>query len=111
MYNSCIALLRILVITKCARARVCVCVCMYVCMYVCTYEGPLKSSWIHLITPSRNLWRCGDAPFFEVSPLVSDALLTTLHPLLENVLQTICCKLQDDSGTGGFDICRYKIHL
>jgi hypothetical protein len=26
--------------------------------------------------------------FFEVLPLASDALLTTLHPLLENVLQT-----------------------
>jgi hypothetical protein len=26
--------------------------------------------------------------FFEVPPLASDALLTTLHPLLENVLQT-----------------------
>jgi hypothetical protein len=38
--------------------------------------------------------------FFEVSPLASDALLTTLHPLLENVLQTVCRKLQEDSGTG-----------
>jgi hypothetical protein len=27
--------------------------------------------------------------FFEVPPLASDALLTTLHPLLENVLQTV----------------------
>jgi hypothetical protein len=27
--------------------------------------------------------------FFEVPPLVSDAILTTLHPLLENVLQTV----------------------
>jgi hypothetical protein len=35
------------------------------------------------------LWRCGDGLFFEVSPLASDALLTTLHPLLENVLQTV----------------------
>jgi hypothetical protein len=26
--------------------------------------------------------------FFEVPPLESDTLLTTLHPLLENVLQT-----------------------
>jgi hypothetical protein len=32
------------------------------------------------------LWRCGDGLFFEVPPLASDALLTTLHPLLENVL-------------------------
>jgi hypothetical protein len=27
--------------------------------------------------------------FFEVPPLASDALFTTLHPLLENVLQTV----------------------
>jgi hypothetical protein len=33
------------------------------------------------------LWRCGDGLFFEVPPLASDALLTTLHPLLENVVQ------------------------
>jgi hypothetical protein len=35
------------------------------------------------------LWRCGDSLFFEVPPLESDALLTTLHQLLENVLQTV----------------------
>jgi hypothetical protein len=35
------------------------------------------------------LWRCGDGLFFEIPPLASDALLTTLHPLLENVLQTV----------------------
>jgi hypothetical protein len=35
------------------------------------------------------LWRCGDGLFFEVPPLASDALLTTLHPLLENVLLTV----------------------
>jgi hypothetical protein len=34
-------------------------------------------------------WRCGDGLFFEVPPVASDALLTTLHPLLENVLQTV----------------------
>jgi hypothetical protein len=34
---------------------------------------------------------CGGAMtvFFEVPPLASDALLTELHPLLENVLQTV----------------------
>jgi hypothetical protein len=32
---------------------------------------------------------CGDGLFVEVPPLGSDALLTTLHPLLENVLQTV----------------------
>jgi hypothetical protein len=50
------------------------------------------------------LWRYGDGIFLEVPPLASDALLTTLHPLLENVLQTVCCKLQEDSGTGDFDV-------
>jgi hypothetical protein len=35
------------------------------------------------------LWRCSDGLFFEVPPFASDALLTTLHPLLENVLQTV----------------------
>jgi hypothetical protein len=50
------------------------------------------------------LWRCGDGLFFEVPPLTSDALLTTLHPLLENMLKTVCRKLQEDSGTGGFDL-------
>jgi hypothetical protein len=33
--------------------------------------------------------RCGDGLFFEVPPLASDELLTTLHPLFENVLQTV----------------------
>jgi hypothetical protein len=35
---------------------------------------------------------CGGAvmvSFFEVPPLESNALLTTLHPLLKNMLQTI----------------------
>jgi hypothetical protein len=35
------------------------------------------------------LWRCGDDLFFKVPPLASNALLTMLHPLLENMLQTI----------------------
>jgi hypothetical protein len=35
------------------------------------------------------LWRCGDGLFSEVPPLAKDALLTTLHQLLENVLQTV----------------------
>jgi hypothetical protein len=50
---------------------------------------------------------CGGAvtvSLFEVPPLASDALLTTLHPFLENVLHTACRKLQEDSGTGGFDL-------
>jgi hypothetical protein len=35
------------------------------------------------------MWRCGDGLFSEAPPLESDALLITLHPLLENVLQTV----------------------
>jgi hypothetical protein len=35
------------------------------------------------------LCRYGDGLFFKVSPSASDAFLTTLHPLLENVLQTV----------------------
>jgi hypothetical protein len=37
----------------------------------------------------RTLRRCGNGLFFEVPPMASDVLLTTLHPLLENVLQTV----------------------
>jgi hypothetical protein len=42
------------------------------------------------------LRRCGDGLFFEVPPLASEALLTTFCPLLENVLQTVCLKLQEE---------------
>jgi hypothetical protein len=35
------------------------------------------------------LWRCCNGLFFEVPPLANNALLTTLHLLLENVLQTV----------------------
>jgi hypothetical protein len=35
------------------------------------------------------LWRCGDGLFFQVTPLASNALLTMLHLLLKNMLQTI----------------------
>jgi hypothetical protein len=34
-------------------------------------------------------WRCSDGLFLEVPPLASDPLLTTLHSLFKNVLQTI----------------------
>jgi len=47
---------------------------------------------------------CGDSLFFKVPPLASDALLTILHPLLKNMLQTVFCKLQEDSVAGGFDL-------
>jgi hypothetical protein len=50
---------------------------------VCKVRG------LTLILRVGTLWRCGDGLLFEVPPLASDALLTTLHPLLENVLQTV----------------------
>jgi hypothetical protein len=72
---------------------------MYVCMRaVCKVRG------LTLLLRVGTLRRCGEGLFFEVPPLASDALLTTLHPLLEKVLQTVCRKLQEDSGTGGFDL-------
>jgi hypothetical protein len=42
--------------------------------------------------------------FLEIIPLASDAFLTTLHPLLENVLQTVCRMLQENSETDGLDL-------
>jgi hypothetical protein len=48
-----------------------------------------KVRGLTLLLRVGTLWRCGDGLFFEVSPLAIDALLTTLHPLLENVLQTV----------------------
>jgi hypothetical protein len=59
-----------------------------------------KIRGLTLLLPVGALWRCGDGLFVEVPPLVSDALLTTLHTFLENVLQTVSRKLQEDSGTG-----------
>jgi hypothetical protein len=50
---------------------------------ICTVRG------LTLLLRVGTLWRCGDGLSFEVPPLASDALLTTLHPLLENVLQTV----------------------
>jgi hypothetical protein len=64
--------------------------------------GVCKVRGLALLLRIGTLWRCGDGLFFEVPPLASDALLTTLHPLLGNVLQI--AKLQEDSGTGGFDL-------
>jgi hypothetical protein len=49
---------------------------------VCKVRG------LTLLLRVGTLWRCGDGLFFEVPPLASDVLLTTLHPLLQNVLQT-----------------------
>jgi hypothetical protein len=61
-----------------------------------TYEGRFKFRGLTLLLRVGTLWRCGDGLSFEVPPLTSDALLTTLHSLLENVLQTVCHKLQGE---------------
>jgi hypothetical protein len=50
---------------------------------VCKVRG------LTLLLRVGTLWRCGDGLFFEVHTLASDSLFTTLHPLLENVLQTV----------------------
>jgi hypothetical protein len=64
---------------------------------VCKVRG------LTLLLRVGTVWRCGDGLFFEVPPLASDTLLITLHPLFENVLQTVFRKIQD-SGTGGFEL-------
>jgi hypothetical protein len=53
----------------------------------------LRTVWkvrgLTLLLRAGTLWRCGNGLFFEVHPLASDVLLTTLNPLHENVLQTV----------------------
>jgi hypothetical protein len=48
-----------------------------------------KVRGLALLLRVGTLWRCSDDLFFKVHPLASDALLTMLHSLLKNVLQTI----------------------
>jgi hypothetical protein len=50
---------------------------------VCKVRG------LTLLLRVGTLCRCDDGLFFELPPLPSDAILTALHPLLENVLQTV----------------------
>jgi hypothetical protein len=59
--------------------------------FICIYtKAVFKVHGLTLLLRAETLWRCGDGIFFEVPPLASDALFTTLHPLLENVvLQTV----------------------
>jgi hypothetical protein len=52
-------------------------------MSICKVRG------LALLLRVGTLWKCGDGLFFEVPPLASDIDLTTLHPLLENVLNTV----------------------
>jgi hypothetical protein len=74
-------------------------------------RGPFaKSVDSTLLLRTGTLWRCGDGLFFEAPPLASDALLTTFHPLLENALQIVRRRLQEDSGTGGFLTSELHFH-
>jgi hypothetical protein len=50
---------------------------------ICKVHGLTLLLWV------RTLWRWIHSLFFEVPPSASDALLMTLHPFLENMLQTI----------------------
>jgi hypothetical protein len=52
-------------------------------------RAALKFCELTLLLQVGTSWKCGDGLFFEVPHLASDALLTTLLPLLENVLQTV----------------------
>jgi hypothetical protein len=57
--------------------------------YIRYTRAVYKVHGITLLLQVGTLWRCGAGLFFEVPPLASDALLTMLYPLLENVLQTV----------------------
>jgi len=48
-----------------------------------------KVCGLALLLEVGTLWRCGDGLLFKVPLLASSALITMLHPLLENVLQTV----------------------
>jgi hypothetical protein len=59
------------------------------CFYFRYTRAICKVRGFTLLLRVATLWRCGDSLFFEVPALASDALLTRLHPLLEDVLQTV----------------------
>jgi hypothetical protein len=69
--------------TKLHNEKLHYCYCSRNKKAVCKVRG------LTLLLRVGTLWRCGDGLFFEVPPLASVALLTTLHPILENVLQTV----------------------
>jgi hypothetical protein len=48
-----------------------------------------KVCGLTLLFRDGTLCRCGDGLFFEIPPLASDAFLSALHPILENMLQTV----------------------
>jgi hypothetical protein len=54
---------------------------IYIYIHTHTHTHTHEGRGLTLLLPVGTLWRCGDGLFFEVPPLASDALLTTLHPL------------------------------
>jgi hypothetical protein len=60
------------------------------------YESRLKNSWTHHITSSRNFVEVRWRSLFRSTFLGKRCTSPTLHPLLENVLQTVCRKLQEE---------------
>jgi hypothetical protein len=52
---------------------------------ICTFGAAEDISSIAKISESELSGGAVTVSFFEVPPLASDALLTTLHPVLENV--------------------------
>jgi hypothetical protein len=61
--------------------------------HVCYSYHNKRAVWkvrgLALLHRVGTLRRCGNGLVFEVPPLTSEALLTTFHLLLENVLQTV----------------------
>jgi len=70
------------------------------CKPKCYTRAVWKVRGLTLLLQVGTLWRCSDGLFFEVLHLASGALFTMLHPLFKNMLQTVCCKLLEDSRTG-----------
>jgi hypothetical protein len=68
------------------------------------YEGRLQSSWTHFVTPTHNFVEVRWRSLFRSTSLGKRCTSYNAPPTLKNVLQTFCRKLQEDSGTGGFDL-------
>jgi hypothetical protein len=74
---------RFTVLLKTKQLQMRTVICLLYTRAVCKVRGLI------LLLRVETLWRCGDGLFFEVPPLASDALPTTLHLHLENVLQAV----------------------
>jgi hypothetical protein len=66
-----------------------VCLCFHRLFSVFYMRVICKFHGLTLLLQVRTLWRCSDSVFFKLPPLASNALLTMLCPLLENVVQNI----------------------